>query len=168
MAGTSHFSRMQYHFNRGIREIVAPQQKLSDQAWNLLLQEFNNSCVYCGQVESKENRGIVADHLVSVTAFGELVLGNSLPACQKCNDSRGKSDWREFLKNRYPGDVSAQISKIENHMAKYPYSPAHPDVSLTKGERQEYEAIQADWETLIARARALRDAVVTRKMSEEY
>jgi len=90
MSGTQHFSRMNYHVRRGLREIVAPSHKIGKAHWAAIPEEFNHACAYCGVRGSAENRGIVADHLIAVTEYGELVAGNTVPACQSCNDSRGK------------------------------------------------------------------------------
>src|ERR1700752_1895750 len=105
MPGTRHFDRMQYNVARGLREIVAPRQTMHKAQWEQIKEEFGGRCVFCGEEGTKENRGIVPDHLVPVTRFGELVLGNVVPACQACNDSRGEKDWRPFLRQRFTGDA---------------------------------------------------------------
>jgi hypothetical protein len=107
MPGTKHIGRMQYNVARGLREIVAPRQTMSTVQWKQLLEEFGGLCIFCGSADTAENRGIVPDHLIPVIRFGELILGNTVPACQTCNDSRGEKDWLPFLRSRFPGDVEA-------------------------------------------------------------
>lgn len=117
MKGTQHFSRMNYNVRRGLREIVAPDHRVSKQEWALVLAEFDGTCAYCGATASAENRGIVPDHLVAVTDFGELIPGNIVPACQTCNDSRGNKPWRTFLASRFPADAANRIRRIERYVA---------------------------------------------------
>jgi hypothetical protein len=162
MVGTSHFSRMLYNFERGLREIVSPRQTLSKRVWATVVEEFGGVCVYCGQAGTEANRGIVPDHVVPVTAFGELVLGNVVPACQRCNDSRGDGDWREFLKSRFPLDVEGQVKKVEAHLERHSYVPATVDLALSGSERAEYEGLLQEGRALMARARILREAIKSR------
>jgi len=137
MPGTKHFTRMQYHVARGLREIVAPRQVMPKAQWERIKEEFDNRCVFCGQQGSKENRGIVPDHLIPVTQFGELVVGNTVPSCQTCNDSRGEKDWRPFLRERFAGDPDAQIMRVETYLARHPYHPTPPETALSEAEFKE-------------------------------
>jgi len=163
MPGTSHFTRMQYHVSRGLRETVAPRQTMSPAEWLRVRQEFGDVCIFCDRKATAENRGIVADHLIPVTQFGELVLGNTVPACQTCNDSRGEKDWRTFLRNRFPGDAQAQIGKVEGHLAKYHYEPPTLESSLSAEERETYLGLVQEWEKLLAKAKALQSALKRRR-----
>ena len=162
MAGTRHFSRMKYHVERGLREIVAPRQILPEAGWLALLATFNSKCVFCDQEATMTNRGLVADHLIPANAFGELVLGNALPACQHCNDSRGKVEWATYVRQRFPGDAEAQILRIADHLARYSYQACGPTINLLPEELAEYEKLRTDFDDWLRRANALRNAVVKR------
>ncbi|MDP3857945.1 MAG: HNH endonuclease signature motif containing protein [Stagnimonas sp.] len=163
MKGTQHFSRLGYNVRRGLREIVAPSHKIPKTAWLEVLNEFSQACAYCGAAASAENRGIVPDHLVAVTDYGELVAGNTIPACQTCNDSRGNKDWREFIRNRYPMDAAVRIKKIEDHVQRHNYVACTPETALAPQELSEYNEILVQWEQLLKRAQALQVSVAKRR-----
>ena len=163
MSGTKHFTRMQYNVSRGLREIIAPRQTMSKADWKRVLEEFNAICVFCGSEETAENRGIVPDHLIPVTQFGELVLGNTVPACQTCNDSRGERAWRPFLRTRFLSDSEAQINKVESHLAKHHYHPPTLESALSAEERETYLALVQEWETMLTKAKALYTAAKRRR-----
>ena len=154
---------MQYNVSRGLREIIAPRQTMSKDQWGRVLQEFGGLCFFCGSAGTAENRGIVPDHLIPVTRFGELVIGNTVPACQTCNDSRGEKDWRPFLRTRFPGDPEAQIAQVEAHLEKHDYRPATLDSALSASEQISYLALIQEWEVLIEKARKLHEAAEKRR-----
>ena len=163
MPGTKHFTRMQYNVSRGLREVVAPRQTMSKKQWQQVLEEFGGLCIFCGSAGTAENRGIVPDHLVPVTRYGELVLGNTVPACQTCNDSRGEKDWRPFLRTRFPSDPENQIAKVEAHLEKYHYKPATLELALSPTEQKIYFALLEEWESLLAKARKLHSSAEHRR-----
>ena len=163
MKGTQHFIRMNYNVRRGLREIVAPSHRLPKTEWATILKNFSHRCAYCGNVASAANRGIVPDHLIAVADFGELVAGNTVPACQTCNDSRGKKNWRDFLRERFPGKAEMRIGRIEAHIQRHDYKPCAPESSLVPAELSEYNAILKQWGRLFVRAQALHAAVAKRR-----
>ena len=81
---------MQYNVARGLREIVAPRQSITKVHWKAVIEEFGGLCVFCGSAGTVENRGIVPDHLVPVTRFGELVLGNTVGVGGKRTNTRSQ------------------------------------------------------------------------------
>lgn len=72
-------------------------------------------CVYCGSTEVTR-----WDHLVAVMKGGETVLGNMVPACQKCDDSKRDLAFDEWMQSDSPSsprsrgiaDVNARIELI--------------------------------------------------------
>ncbi len=158
MPGTSHFSRMGYNVSRGLREIIAPRQTMNQATWRGILERFGRRCVFCGEKGTEKNRGIVPDHLVLVTAFGELVPGNVVPACQRCNDSRGDGDWREFLDQNYHEHAEHHIQTIEAYLTDNPYEVASLE-KLAKDDQTAYADLLADWDKLLERAKNLRERV---------
>lgn len=163
MPGTKHFSRMQYNVARGLREIVAPRQTMGRVQWEQIREEFGGRCIFCGQSSTKDNRGIVPDHLIPVTRFGELVVGNTVPACQTCNDSRGEKEWRPFLRERFPGDAEAQIAKVEQYLVLHPYCPSSPERALSESELRDYTMLLTEWDSMLQRARRLQSSVERRR-----
>lgn len=162
MAGTQHFHRIRYNVHRGLREIVASRQTLPETEWAAVLDAFQSRCAYCGQTGTFENRGVALDHLVPAHQFGELVSGNVLPACQDCNDTRRRDDWRTFVRKKYPGDVDAQIRRIDSFLAHRSYQPRSPEEVLRPDELAEYQRLLADFEKWLQRARELRRTVASR------
>lgn len=136
---------------------------MSKVQWSHVLKEFGGLCVFCGSPGTRENRGIVPDHLVPVTKHGELIPGNTVPACQTCNDSRGERDWRPFLRSRFPGDGEAKILDIEAHVALHAYEPVRLEAALSPSELRAYEDLLLQWQQLLLRARELRDAADLRR-----
>ncbi len=159
MAGTKHFTRMDYHVTRGLREIVAPIQTMPKQVWDELKARFKCRCAYCGEEASKENRGIVADHIVPVTDYGELVLGNVIPACQTCNDSRGNKCWRGYVSDKFPEVAKKRISEIEKYLEDFNYTAPTPNTALSKDQHELYLKLRKDWEELNAKAKELYETI---------
>jgi len=155
MAGTKHFTRMHYHVSRGLREIIAPRQTMPKKEWEEINSSFGNKCSYCGDGPTKENRGIVADHVVPATDFGEFVKGNIIPACQTCNDSRGNKCWREFIRTKQSPELASRIEKIERHLDANPYIAPTPETALTAQELEKYNELQELWKTINTQAKEL-------------
>lgn len=134
--------------------------------WEQIKEEFGGHCVFCGQSGTKENRGIVPDHLIPVTRSIELVIGNTMPACQTCNDSRGENDWRPFLRERFPGDAESQISRVDQYLARHPYHPPSPIGALPGKELRDYQALLVEWDSMLQSARRLQGSVRMRQLAQ--
>jgi len=156
---------MQYNVARGLREIVAPRQTMSTKQWEEIRLEFGGRCIFCGKVGTNENIGIVPDYLFPVTRFGDLVIGNTVPASQTCNDSRGERDWRPFLRERFNGDAESQIAQVEAYLARHPYHPPTAEGALSKAELAEYQGLLAEWDSMLQKARRLQQSVEARRKS---
>ncbi len=57
---------------------------LSVNDWKAVLDYFNHECAYCGSKEDLEQ-----EHIVPVSDGGTYAIGNIVPACRKCNASKG-------------------------------------------------------------------------------
>jgi hypothetical protein len=155
MTGTKHFTRMDYHVSRGLREIVAPRQTMPKKEWEEIKFSFDNKCSYCGEGPTIENRGIVADHVVPATHFGEFVKGNVIPACQTCNDSRGNKCWKEYINTKQLHGFQARIGIIEQHLKDNPYTAPTPETALTPEELGEYNNLHKLWKDIHTQAKKL-------------
>jgi hypothetical protein len=164
---TRHFSRMNYHVQRGFREILN-ERYINALEWQTILGFFDNRCAFCGATHSGNSRtGIIPDHLIPASAFGELCIGNTVPACQDCNDRRGDGNWLSFLQRPSNAGRSARISRIRAYLRKYPCKPIRePAQSLSRHEHHEYLKLLRDWAVLWKRARDLRDRVDLRRKAE--
>jgi len=158
------FPRLNYNFTRGIQELLT-EGGLSTSEWNRVLTFFQKKCAYCGISDTGNPRtGLVADHLLPAIEHGELVLGNTVPACHDCNDLRGKNNWRIFLQDAFPDEAPQRIQQIQEYLDSFPYQPVSDPISrLTADEQEEYRGIQDDWARLLTRARQLRDRIKKRK-----
>ena len=68
---------------RALQESLANRQ-FGQQEMRKVIEFFGLPlCVYCGSNEIKR-----WDHLVAVKNGGETVIGNMVPACAKCDDSK--------------------------------------------------------------------------------
>lgn len=168
MSGTKHFSRMNYHVKRGMRELLS-HRTLSDAEWMEIRSFFDNVCAYCGCEDTGNPRtGIVPDHLIPSADHGETCMGNIVPSCQDCNDRRGKKDWRQFLETEFTEDSLARIQTIQLYIKQYPYKvPDSPHEFLNSDEASEYLSIIQSWEETWERARRLRDKIVKRRRYAE-
>jgi hypothetical protein len=83
-------------FVNGIIPVVPPTGELIDQALKILGMENAVICCYCGDVATEW------DHLRPLVV-GKLPTGyiseihNLVPACGKCNQSKGNKPWREWM-----------------------------------------------------------------------
>lgn len=75
-------------------------RKLNNGVYKILLKEltklYNSPCIYCG---SKEQ--IQADHVIPIKRGGTHGIGNLVPACSKCNQSKGSKlliEWKRQVK----------------------------------------------------------------------
>ena len=164
MPGIKQFSRMNYQVQRGLRELLS-ERYITLSEWDRVLAIFGQRCAFCGIEHSGNNRtGLVRDHLIPAVDFGELCLGNTVPACQDCNDRRGRRPWRDYLSNVFGRAANERIERIERYLDSYPYSPvSNPSHAFANEEHAEYVRLLEDWEALWQRARTLRDAVKRRR-----
>jgi hypothetical protein len=104
-------------------------------------------CVYCGSPEVKR-----WDHLLPIGKGGETVLGNIVPSCQRCDDSKRdeyfedwiKSDTKCSPKSRGVRDIDERIRKIKAYMKKYGYHAETLEEKLTEEERKQLDRIRSD------------------------
>lgn len=60
---------------------------ISYDEWSAILEQFGHRCVYCGVHETI--RPMTMDHVVAIANGGRHEPANIVPACQKCNSSKG-------------------------------------------------------------------------------
>lgn len=156
--GTNHFSRMNYHVQRGMNYIIK-DHSLTVSEWEELKREFQNRCAYCDEEPSMGNRGIVPDHLIPASDDGEYVIGNIIPACQRCNDQMGNKQWESFLQKTAGSEYEIRRQRILNHIKKYEYVKSDPKSRLTATQLSEFDTILSEWEDLWSRARQFRDSL---------
>ena len=88
-------SRALYALDRTIKERLLDREFGTQQlrtALDYFAQAGVAGCIYCGN-ELVERW----DHLVPVSSGGGTVVGNMVPACGSCDDSKGAKDYRVWL-----------------------------------------------------------------------
>ena len=91
------------------------------------------TCVFCGS-----EKVTLWEHLVPVARGGETVLGNMVPACQPCNDSKHSKPYDEWLMQRAAKnpdalgahDVAARIAHLREYAEKFQYVVTTPESRL--------------------------------------
>ena len=110
-------------FVNGIIPVIEPTDEEISNALSILEQnEDDVRCVYCGDKKTEW------DHLypliVNKKHTGYITeIANLVPACGKCNQSKGNSNWKEWMlsnaekspKNRGIKDLDKRIEIIENY-----------------------------------------------------
>lgn len=103
-------------------------------------------CVFCGAPEVKR-----WDHLVPVNKGGETVLGNMVPACARCDDSKRDlafeewimSDAKWSLKSRGIKDVDQKVERIKAYVQHYGYTPRSLEQRLDEHDSETLARIRS-------------------------
>jgi len=91
-------SNKKYHsdFIGGQKRRGEAEPKLSHQDWKEILIFFGGECAYCG-CTPKRNQRLTRDHLLSHAGGGTTMQENIIPACSKCNSSKGADDFKDWF-----------------------------------------------------------------------
>ena len=134
-------------FFNGIVPVVYPTEKEIQEALHVLEQNENDvRCVYCGEKKTEW------DHLhpliVDKNHTGYITeIANLVPACGKCNQSKGNSDWKEWMlgdaklspKSRGIKDLSHRIEIIERYDKTFPKKKIDLEQIIGKEKWSEYK-----------------------------
>jgi hypothetical protein len=117
-------------------------------------------CVFCGSPEVAR-----WDHLVAVTRDGETVLGNMVPACARCDDSKRSLPFDEWMAHEAEGsprshgidDIAGRIERIKAYVQHFGYQVRPLHERLTEEEletllriRSRFSELRAETDFLIA------------------
>ncbi|HJN87120.1 MAG: HNH endonuclease [Dehalococcoidia bacterium] len=102
-------------------------------------------CVYCGDRDVRR-----WDHVVPVARGGDTVLGNMVPACARCDDSKQATVFEQWMTGGAPlspvsrgvGDIAGRVRRIRDYAGHYGYKPQSIEQRLGDGEREELQAIR--------------------------
>lgn len=95
---------------------------------NFVIEEVNNAIKLLGQDSRKNLKCVYCDrpastwdHLNAIVRNGEFSgyghqLNNLVPCCKDCNSSKGNKNWKIFLKNKNPKNLSKKISIINKYL----------------------------------------------------
>jgi len=107
---------------------------------------FDHACAFCGGPIQRW------DHLVPISAGGDTVLGNMVPACSKCDDSKQGHAYELWARSLAPGsptsravaDLDARLGRIREYVEAHGYRAREPRDRLTEAELAQYERIGRD------------------------
>jgi 5-methylcytosine-specific restriction endonuclease McrA len=108
-------------------------------------------CVFCGSQEVRR-----WDHLIPIKKGGETVLGNMVPSCARCDDSKRDLSIEEWMlgnapnspKNRGMVDVERRVQRIYEYMTCFGYQPRRLEERLTPEERAQVEQVRDEMQRL--------------------
>lgn len=91
-----------YQLQRAILENALENNYTSEEYESAV--KFFDGCAFCGTRDVKR-----MDHLVPVKKHGDFIRNNVVPACQKCDDSKGQKDYHEWMRNsNSPGSLKSR------------------------------------------------------------
>jgi hypothetical protein len=104
-------------------------------------------CVFCGSPKVER-----WDHLVPIKDGGETVIGNMVPACAQCDDSKRDVPFDEWMrsnnefspKSRGVPGVEGRIAAIQAYVAHYSYQVVDLEQRLTPDELKRLGEIRDD------------------------
>lgn len=134
--------------NRALRECLS-RRDFGQQEMAEVLAFFGTDdpeCVFCGSREVRR-----WDHLVPINGGGETVLGNMVPACARCDDSKRHlpfeewmiSDARHSPKSRDVQGVDQRIARIKAYVQHFGYRVQPQPERLNEQERQRLSEIES-------------------------
>ena len=65
---------------------------LTFEQWEQIKKDFDYKCAYCG-----EELPLSQDHFIALSKGGEYTHNNIIPACRRCNSSKGNKDFFEWF-----------------------------------------------------------------------
>jgi len=103
-------------------------------------------CVFCGSHEVQR-----WDHLVSIKEGGETVLGNMVPACARCDDSKRHLPFEEWmmgnakslLKECGVPDIEQRVAKLRAYQRHFGYTPKPLEERLDPHELERLNSIRS-------------------------
>lgn len=136
---------------RSLRDCIA-ERRFGQAEAAIAADFFDNQCAFCGSPIGRW------DHLIPVSAGGDTVLGNMVPACSRCDDSKQGHHFEDWAVGSSPGsprtrdvaDLQLRLDRVREYVAAYGYQPRPPEERLTREEMQHYQLIRSD----LKRARA--------------
>jgi CRISPR/Cas system Type II protein with McrA/HNH and RuvC-like nuclease domain len=85
------------HYLYNLITMTSPEAK---RLWRRAIKEhFNCTCAYCG--EHYDINHLTLDHVRPKSMGGEDLTSNLVPACQKCNQDKGSSNWLQWMRKTF-------------------------------------------------------------------
>ena len=108
-------------------------------------------CVYCGSEEVQR-----WDHLVPVNRGGDTVLGNMVPACSRCDDSKQDHSFDKWMtgdaqfspQSRGVADIGLRIQRLRIYAAHFRYTARSLDARCDTRELKKLTDLHTKIESL--------------------
>ncbi len=105
------------------------------------------ACVFCGTTPIQR-----WDHLTPVSKGGDTTLGNIVPTCAKCDDSKRDLPFEVWALSGAPNsphtrgvaDLDRRLATIREYVAKYGYLARTPAERLAAAEFHQFEVLRED------------------------
>ncbi|MCK4794577.1 MAG: HNH endonuclease [Desulfobacteraceae bacterium] len=134
--------------DRCLKDCIA-KRKFGKKEIQKVIEFFGNKeeCVFCGSKEVKR-----WDHLVPVAKGGETMIGNIVPSCNTCDDSKGDRSFENWMQSDCPGspksrlipDIGRRIKRIEEYVAHFNYVILPLEDRLDADETEKLRQIRDD------------------------
>ena len=124
-------------------------RKFGHREMNEVVRFFYNErhveCVYCGSVDVRR-----WDHVVPVKLGGDTVLGNMVPVCAPCDDSKQDNEFEQWMTSEAPRspqsrdvvDIASRVRRIRQYVGNFDYEARPIEQRLDESERDELEGIE--------------------------
>lgn len=77
--------------------LEAMTRKEAKHLWRQSIKDaWNNCCAYCGEPPI-DDKSLTVDHVKPKAKGGEDRTSNCVPACKRCNHSKGSEDWLQWF-----------------------------------------------------------------------
>lgn len=118
-----------YMLQRAMKEHLLDREFRTDhlrQAAEYFERVGIRGCIYCGSEHVER-----WDHLIPVRSGGATCLGNMVPACQPCDDSKGGKVYTDWLRGRAPRNparddptiLDGVVQRVQAYQRHFNYTP---------------------------------------------
>ena len=134
---------------RTLKECFADRQFSPEEEVTKVLEFFFGAgqpeCVFCGREVKRW------DHLLPISKGGDTVLGNMVPACAQCDDSKQGKPFEDWMisnakyspKSRGVKDIAKRIERIKAYIQHFGYVPRSLEDRLNEQEFDRLKIIRS-------------------------
>lgn len=79
-------------FNSSMKQRLNEESTYSLEDWRDALIHWRGRCAYCGCKPAKRGETLTKDHVEPIVSGGKTTKNNIVPACRRCNNSKGSSN----------------------------------------------------------------------------